>query len=199
MSKLENREHVLSELRNYRPAELSDSLGRTRATGGFLALWDDSRLGPMCGFAKTIEVPPGENLAIHKYLPKIEWGDVLVVAVGGDVTHAVSGELVARALRERGATGLIVDGAVRDGSALRVLDWPVLTRGFSPLGPAKTPVGTLGKPVEINGLVVSESDLIVADTDGIVAIAAHSVAETLQSVLEVRERERRWAQANIGQ
>jgi regulator of RNase E activity RraA len=191
---VESVDTSLKRLSGYTTAEVSDAIGRVGATGGFECFWDEGRSGRLCGLARTVTVPPGENRALHEVLPTIEQGEVLVIAAGGCTDRAVVGELLVRALRKRGAAGLVVDGAVRDSRALRDMDWPVLARGRTPLGPGKRQTGGSGTAATVGGVVVSESDVVLADSDGLVAFPAADLGDVLTAVAAVREKEARWAE-----
>ena len=55
--------------------------------------------------------------------------DVLIAAAGGSVHSGVWGELLSTAARNSGCVGAIVDGAVRDVSKMRQMQFPVFARG----------------------------------------------------------------------
>ncbi len=58
--------------------------------------------------------------------------DVMIAAAGGSLRSAVWGELLSTAARRAGCVGAIVDGAVRDVTAMTVMGFPVFARGASP-------------------------------------------------------------------
>jgi regulator of RNase E activity RraA len=78
----------------------------------------------MAGPAFTVKTHPSDNLMVHKALDMAEPGDVIVVEAGGDMSHAILGELVCLNARWRGIAGVVVDGAVRDGASIRKMGWP---------------------------------------------------------------------------
>src|SRR5262245_37721225 len=55
--------------------------------------------------------------------------DVIIAAAGGSLRSGIWGELLTTAARNSGCVGVIVDGAVRDVSKMREMQFPVFARG----------------------------------------------------------------------
>ncbi len=60
-----------------------------------------------------------------------EADSVMICAAGGSMHAALWGELLSTASRNSGCVGAIVDGAVRDVTKIREMDFPVFARGTS--------------------------------------------------------------------
>ncbi|MEM7429697.1 MAG: RraA family protein [Pseudomonadota bacterium] len=135
----------------------------------------------LSGPALTVDVPPGDNLAMHLAIAKAAPGDVIVVDYKGHMDVAVTGDIMALAAKTRGVAGFVVDGAVRDAEDIAEMDFPVFARGLSIKGPSKDAPGTVGEPIRLGGIDVQTGDYIVGDADGIVVIAQDSWAETLEN------------------
>ena len=58
--------------------------------------------------------------------------EVLVAAAGGSMRSGIWGELLTTASRNTGCVGAIIDGAVRDITPIKAMDFPVFARGVSP-------------------------------------------------------------------
>src|SRR2546425_10884388 len=84
----------------------------------------------LAGPALTVACPPGDNLMLHAAVADAAPGDVLV-GQGHDFSFGVWGEVLMTAAQARGIAGLIFDGAVRDGGALRGAGFPVFCRAVS--------------------------------------------------------------------
>jgi 4-hydroxy-4-methyl-2-oxoglutarate aldolase len=124
----------------------------------------------LSGPAATCRCAPGDNLALHLLLATTGAGSVLVCDAGGRVDCGHFGELMATDARNRGFAGLVIDGAVRDGAALRELGFPVFHRGFAPGRCAKSDSAALSAPVELSGVRVTPGDMLVADRDGVLVV-----------------------------
>src|SRR5690606_17590245 len=97
--------------------------------------------------------------------------------------------------RTRGIAALVVDGAVRDRSALDELAPPVFARGLSHLGPYKDGPGELRGAVAIAGLPVHDGDIVVGDEDGIALIPRISAEEIVTAAEAKRDAEEAERQA----
>jgi RraA family protein len=159
---------ILRALSGVAAAHLSDSMNRIFSATG-LRPWH--RGGHMVGVALTVRVPPGDNLMVHKALDIARPGDVIVVDAGGEISHAIIGEIMSSQAAKRGAAGMVIDGAIRDVGPLARSRFPVYALGATHRGPYKHGPGEINVPVSIGGMVVNPGDIVVGDEDGIVAFA----------------------------
>ncbi|PLR29445.1 methyltransferase [Chimaeribacter arupi] len=152
----------------YQAAILADVAGRRGTLHGRI-----KPLSPnmkVAGPAVTVEVRPGDNLAIHAALAVAQPGDVIVVDGKGDLSCALLGEIMATQAEASGIAGIIIDGAVRDADTLAKQDYPVFAAGLNPCGPTKLIPGRVNYPVSVAGAQVQAGDLVVGDVDGVVVI-----------------------------
>lgn len=140
------------------------------------AIWPGACLA---GPARTVRVPRGENLSLHRMLSGLRKGDVVVVDAQGATDVAIWGEIMAVAALARGCSGLVVDGAVRDAAAMERRRFPVFARGVAIPGPGKTRAGDADIEIRVGGCNVRPGDLVVGDADGVVVVAADQARETL--------------------
>ena len=201
---------VLRRLETLASSLVSDVSGRWAGAPGLLPV---SGLAPgqvVAGPALTVRTRPGDNLVVHKALDLARPGEVLVVAAGGFTDRAVLGGLMGQYAATRGLAALVVDGAVRDRSALGRWAPPVFAAGISHLSPYKDGPGELRGTVAVAGLPVSDGDLVVADEDGIaliprdrcdellVAAEAKRAAEEQESrAITAGTRDRSWVDAAL--
>ena len=125
---------LMDQFREFATPDISDLLNRLYAVNPEIR----GLTGPghsLCGPACTVKVFPGDNLMVHKSLDIARPGDVVVVDAGGTRTNAVLGDLISAKAKHRGIAGFVVDGLVRDLSAIDELDFPVFARGTTPIGP----------------------------------------------------------------
>ncbi|MGY2499190.1 RraA family protein, partial [Klebsiella pneumoniae] len=73
-----------------------------------------NRQGKLVGTALTVKTRPGDNLFIYKAMTMLQPGHVLVIDAQGDTCNAVIGELIKLYALQRGCTGFVVNGAIRD-------------------------------------------------------------------------------------
>jgi len=129
-----------------------------------------------------------ELLAVDRCQPD----DVLIAAAGGSMRSGIWGELLTTAAVARGAVGAIIDGAIRDVTKIKAMDFPVYARGrciYDSLNRQR--VIDLDVPVEIDGVVFAPGDLVVADADGVVVVPQTVEAEVLKLALAKVQGENR--------
>ncbi|HVX43317.1 MAG TPA: hypothetical protein VHC49_05515, partial [Mycobacteriales bacterium] len=68
------------------------------------------------------EMPPNPTLADFGVFTGMYPGCVVVVAAAGERQSGIWGELMSNASRARGATGVVIDGGIRDGRLVREID-----------------------------------------------------------------------------
>jgi RraA family protein len=134
----------------------------------------------VAGPAITVEVRPGDNLAIHAALAIAQPGDVIVVDGKGDISCALIGEIMSTQAEASGIAGIIIDGAVRDADSLSANGFPVFSAGLNPCGPTKSVAGRVNFPVSVAGAAIQPGDLVIGDIDGVVVLPREAVPELLE-------------------
>ncbi len=168
---------LVAQALTFQTAVLSDVAGRRGTLHARIACLN-TRVS-CAGSALTVEVRPGDNLAIHAAMAIAKPGDVVVVDGKADQCAALMGALMMNACKKLGLAGVVVDGAVRDRLELIDLGFPVWSFGFNPAGPTKLLPGRVNHPISIGGCVVYPGDLVVADADGVVVIEREKSAAML--------------------
>jgi RraA family protein len=143
----------------------------------------------LLGSAFTVKTRPGDNLMVHKALDMLQPGDALVIDAGGDTTNAILGEIIMRLAIGNGATGIVVDGAIRDAAAFSEAGFPCFARGATHRGPYKDGPGEINVPVTVGGAIVNPGDVVVGDADGVVVVPLEEAEELAQKVRKIVEKE----------
>lgn len=140
------------------------------------AAWRGARLA-----AKAFPVccVPGDNLAIHVAVTAAPTGSALVVDVGDEPERGYWGEVLTTAAQARGLAGLVIDGGVRDTSALERLGFPAFASTVALPGATKTEGGSAGASAVVAGVPVSVDDWVVGDQDGVVVVPAGAVDDVV--------------------
>lgn len=120
----------------------------------------------------TATCPPGDNLAIHVAVAEAPAGTALVVDAHDQPERGYWGEVLTTAAEARGLVGLVIDGGVRDVSAVAAHGFPIFSALVALPGASKLGGGTVGGSIRVAGAEVSAGDWVVGDTDG-VAVVAH--------------------------
>lgn len=143
------------------------------------------------GPAYPVAVTAGDNLWIHRAMELAPAGSVLVVVPHQPVDAGYFGEIMALAAMQRGLAGLVIDGQVRDRSAVLQLGFPVFSTGLAIRGTGKDPAaaGGCGATVAVGDVQVSPGDLVLGDEDGVVVVPADAVADVARKALERKRAE----------
>lgn len=166
---------------------------------GAIALSNNQR---MVGRAKTLRfIPYREDLLKEQYgslsvsphreaLEQVKSGEVLVIDAGGSKEAAVLGDMFTRRVMELGGSGVVIDGVVRDLSAIRSVGLPVFARGIHGAGidRALMSVG-FNQPISCGGVPVIPGDVLVGDADGVVAMSPDMASELAESAFIHQEEE----------
>jgi 4-hydroxy-4-methyl-2-oxoglutarate aldolase len=156
--------------------------------------------GRLAGWAFTIagEMAPyplgGGDPAKMEACARLTPGDVSVWSGKGEGV-CFFGELISIGMRERGCSGALVDGGIRDIRWIGELDFPVYAR-------YRTPVQSIGRwrvtgsgdTVPMPGatkaeVAVSPGDFVLGDDDGVIVIPAGVVERVLERAEELGARE----------
>lgn len=168
-------------------ATFHEAMGRRGALPyGLKPIAPDMKL---CGPAVTVSSPPVDNLMLHRAIYVARPGDVLVVVVGGEYEAGYWGEIMTVAAQERGISGLVIDGCVRDGAIIQRIGFPAFARGLSIRGTGKNGGGTINHPVTIGQIVVQPGDIIFGDGDGVVVVPRQELAQVLDEARKREEKE----------
>jgi 4-hydroxy-4-methyl-2-oxoglutarate aldolase len=143
----------------------------------------------LVGVALTCDCGPLDNLAFMAALAECRPGDVLVVATGGYVGAAVTGDLLIGVARNRGAAGFVTDGLVRDLDDLETVGLPIFAIGVTPNSPQRRGPGSVGLPIVCGGVTVASGDVVVGDRDGVVVVPRARISATLESLEHVKAAE----------
>lgn len=133
----------------------------------------------ICGPVITVQCHPGDNIMLHKAIAIAQPGDVLVVHVGYSEA-GYWGEVLTTAAQARGVGGLVMDGSVRDGLAIKKHKFPVFSKGLCMKGTVKETLGFINYPIMCGNVLVNPGDIILGDDDGIVVVPKEKAQETLK-------------------
>ncbi len=150
-------------------ANVSDSMHRMSAGGARLRPIHPAGVH-LSGPAITVRCRPGDNLLIHKAIDMAAKGDVIVVDGGGDLTNALIGEIMVYLAQERGISGFVLNGAVRDREEIYASGLPVYAAGVTHRGPYKDGPGEINATIAIDGMIICPGDLIIGDADGVLCV-----------------------------
>ena len=112
-----------------------------------------------------------DNALVKSVLSEPGGGGVLVIDGAGSLHTALVGDVIAALGRANGWAGIIVNGAVRDATALRTIDIGIKALGTNPRKSTKTGDGERDVVVELGGMRFVPGDVAYSDDDGVVVVA----------------------------
>lgn len=184
---------LVEELSQYPASILSDCLNRMGSVDG--TIFPLVRGMCCCGPAVTAEEVEAGNLMSHIALELLQPGDVLVIDAKGATTRACFGGLQLHMAGQRGASGVVMDGAFRDYAAIEETGVPVFARGTSPGGPLKGWSGNVNMPIAVGGVPVAPGDIVVGDSDGVVVVPMNLAKEVAAAAGRRLKMEEEWFKA----
>jgi 4-hydroxy-4-methyl-2-oxoglutarate aldolase len=170
-------------------AQVADSMHRFGAMdAGMKPVWRSPRvIGP----ALTVWARSADNLMMHKALALAKRGDIVVINTQGNTGNAGFGELMATSALGAGIAAVIVDGAVRDCTALEALRLPVYSRTVCPGGCDKNGPGEIGTVIACGNVAVRPGDIVIADEDGITVVPLDDADEVAKLAMAAVAREQK--------
>jgi regulator of RNase E activity RraA len=125
-----------------------------------------------------------------RMLESIKPGTVSVWSSAGHFGSAHWGEIMSNAARERGCTGAVVDGGLRDTRFVLKMGFPVFCRfrcSASSIG--RWEIREWMVPITIGDTVINPDDFVLGDCDGVVIIPKALAVEVLFKTEEIVQRE----------
>jgi 4-hydroxy-4-methyl-2-oxoglutarate aldolase len=188
---------LVEEFKKLSTCTISDALDKHHLPSGACGIRPMYECERIAGPAVTMRIVPHGSLKTSGHmgadpLDVAQPGDVLVFDNGGRMDQNCWGEIVTYAAIQKGVTGVIVDGTVRDVDATKELGFPVYARGVVPMTARNRNVqGDYNCTVSIAGLQVNPGEIVVADVNGIVVIPLEHAEAVLATCKEMMIREER--------
>ena len=118
-----------------------------------------------------------------------EPGDVGVLDGGGfDISNM--GGLSARTAKKQGVAGAVIDGSRRDVEEQKELEFPIWSRGESPVtGKWRLESVSMNAPIRIVNVPVEPGDLVIADSTGVCFVPRGIIELVLERTEEIEKSE----------
>ncbi|HEV7320554.1 RraA family protein [Ensifer sp. 2YAB10] len=140
------------------------------------------------GTAVTLAIAGPDSTLLHHATGQLRPGDILVVDRLGDDKYACWGGGVTVAAKAAGAVAGIVDGPCTDLTEIQESDFPMWSRGLSPITTRLYDLGGgFNIPISCGGAVVMPGDAILADESGVLVIPRDEVRAVSEEALKRQE------------
>ena len=163
-------------------------------------------LGPtgtrMAGTAFTVQQIPkhasanhADALVTHAQVSRelASEGEIILIDAAGRTDTGTWGENHCNRAKPRGVSGVVINGATRDADEIKLLNFPVFCKGFSPIK-SQWDLETLShnQPINLDGVQIRPGDIIFGDTTGILVIPPEMKDPIISTALKIRDTEARW-------
>ncbi|KAI1374719.1 RraA-like protein [Hypoxylon crocopeplum] len=199
---------TIQRLRAFTSCDIGDALVKLRYPyGGFLdgiTMWSPERRAgqaKMFGPAVTVKMVDASDRSSpsppRHFADFNEQGKVMYIQQPQGLYSACWGGLMSTRANYLGASGVVVDGRVRDVNEHRDLGFPVFARDTSILGSNTfTRASEINVPLQFKeDLWINPGDYLVGDADGVVAVPL-SLMESIVGICEERaEMDRKTVEA----
>ncbi|KAI0387232.1 ribonuclease E inhibitor RraA/Dimethylmenaquinone methyltransferase [Hypomontagnella monticulosa] len=202
---------TIQRLRAFASCDIGDALVKLKhPLGGFLdgiTMWSPERRGgqsKMFGPAITVKmVEASDRLAPSppKHFADFnEPGKVMYVQQPKGLYSACWGGLMSTRANYLGASGVVIDGRVRDVNEHRELGFPVFARDTSILGSNTfTRASEINIPLQVKGdLWINPGDYLIGDADGVVVVPPSLMEAVVEMCEERAEIDRKTMEALQG-
>lgn len=178
---------LIERFQNISPSELGHALEFGFMNNEITPLDKEKRIY-VVGTAITVRIPATDSTMVYKAMTYAKPGDILVIDMQGEKSHACWGEMTTLTAKRFGLAAVVVDGPNTDSEEIKANKFPVFSKGQSNLTTKISGFkGDVNVPVCCGGTVVCPGDLILANNDGIVAIP-YDFADKLIELAETYER-----------
>jgi len=121
---------------------------------------------------------------------------VVVLSAGGDTSSSHWGEMMTLSAKQRGCTGAVVDGGVRDTSFILKMDFSVFTKFYMPASSiSRWELKEYQVAIRAGEIRIQPGDFVLGDLDGVVIIPKALTEEVLLQAEKAMSKERRMHQA----
>lgn len=167
---------------------VTDAMHRKGAMAGVVSLCGRVKA---VGRAVTVRTVAGDWAKPVEAIDVAGPGDVLVISNDGGTHIAPWGELATHSAKNRGVSGVVIDGAVRDVDDIREMAFPVFARATVPNAGEPKGLGEINAEIACCGQEVRPGDWIVADESGVVVVPRERAYEVARRAMEVKKTEER--------
>ena len=183
----------LMKLSTTNVADSLDALGLKGATYGINAIWPT--MAKVVGAAVTVKLvaaglTKGKTHLGVKAIDLAQAGDVILVDNGGRLDTSCWGGILANGAKQKGISGVVIDGACRDVDDYVEIDLPVYARG-SVVATARGRImeQSTNEMVQFGGVQVRPGDIVIGDKSGVVVIPQEKLEDVLTKAEELWKKE----------
>jgi 3-hexulose-6-phosphate synthase/6-phospho-3-hexuloisomerase len=181
-------EEIRSLLMQVSAPNVTDAMHRKGAMSGIVSICGNVK---MVGRAVTVQTFAGDWAKPVEAIDVARKNEVIVINNDGATHVAPWGELATLSCIEKGISGVVIDGAVRDVDDIRIMKFPLFAKAVVPNAGEPKGFGEINAEIQCGGQYVRPGDWLIGDESGVVVIPAERAYEIARRALEVRKNEER--------
>jgi len=145
----------------------------------------------MVGVARTVKCTKRNDfLAVLRGLMEAQDENEVLIVDTSDSNRAVAGELFCTQAEQKGLSGIVVDGPVRDTQAIQQLTWMrCYASSVTPYAGTTLSPGQMQTSVVCGGIRIQPGEIVVGDNDGIIVASSATFKELLPHAKAIQEAE----------
>lgn len=170
-----------------------DALGLKGSTYGIRPIWHGA--AKIAGQAVTLKlVASGLTFGkMHlgvKAIDVAKPGDVIVIDNSGRLDTSCWGGILANGAKQKGVSGVVIDGTCRDVDEYEDINFPVYSRG-AVVATARGRImeQSTNELIQFGGVQVRPGDIVLADKSGVVIIPAERFDDVLKKAEDLFSKE----------
>ncbi|PKL59663.1 MAG: bifunctional hexulose-6-phosphate synthase/ribonuclease regulator [Methanomicrobiales archaeon HGW-Methanomicrobiales-4] len=167
---------------------VTDAMHRKGSMYGLFSLCPGTKA---VGRAVTVQTFAGDWAKPVEAIDVAQPGDMIIINNDQAMYIAPWGELATISCMNRGISGVVIDGAVRDVDDIRRMNYPTWARGTVPNAAEPKGFGEINAEITCAGQIVRPGDWIVADESGVVVVPRERAYEIARRSLEIKKTEER--------
>ncbi|MFH0968175.1 MAG: orotidine 5'-phosphate decarboxylase / HUMPS family protein, partial [Methanobacteriota archaeon] len=167
---------------------VTDAMHRKGSMHGLYSICPGTRA---VGRAVTVHTIAGDWAKPVEAIDQAQSGDMLVINNDQAIHIAPWGELATISCMNRGISGVVIDGAVRDVDDIRRMNYPTWARATVPNAGEPKGFGEINAEIRCAGQTVRPGDWIIADESGVVVVPHERAYEIARRSLEIKKTEER--------
>lgn len=149
-----------------------------------------------CQGVQVGDITSDDTLMLIKMLEAVTPQSVIVLSAGGDYSSSHWGEMMTLSARQRGCTGAVVDGGVRDAPFILKMNFPVFTKFYMPASSiSRWELKEYQVAIRVGETGIQPEDFVLGDMDGVVIIPKALTEEVLLDAEKAVSKERGMHQA----
>ena len=149
-----------------------------------------------CLGVPTGDVKSDDTPMLIKMLETVTPHCVVVLSASGDRSSSHWGEIMTLSARQRGCTGAVVNGGLRDAPFILKLNFPVFTDFYLPASSiSRWELKEFQGITKVGEVSVYPGDYVFGDMDGVVVIPRRLTEEVLVEAEKAVQREQKMRQA----